>query len=241
MPIEISNQVRHNTIPPLYVDGISNVPARFNKMGEAVVQAFSPNNAAEEGSRFVTTNPTLGTPIATTTSITAFTVASPVMVLQNRNGIGGANITLDYLRLLLSQVPTSATAWNWAAVLDTVNRWTSGGSQLTPANVNTGGAASGLAVFFGALVAPAAGVSARTVHRSAGRSAVPVTQDEWLFKFGSQNHEGPSTLGGAVALRIPIPCGPVVLRPGDNWVLYGWGAANAAAPSWELELGHQER
>jgi hypothetical protein len=241
MPIELSNQVRHNSLPPVTPDGIYNVPARLNKYAEAIVQAYGPNQGVEEGSRFISANPTLGTAIATTTSITAFTAASPVMLAQNKNGIGGANITLDYLRLLLSQVPTSATNWNWAGIVDTSSRYTSGGTTIVPANLNTGGAGSGLLLVFGAIVAAAASQAARTVHRSIGRSAIPVTLDEWLFKYGSQNHEGAGSLGGAVALRMPIPGGPVVLRPGDTYLLYGWGTANAAAPSWEFELGHTER
>lgn len=241
MPIEISNTVRHNSLPPVTPDGVNNIPARYNKLGEAIVQAFGPNNGVEEGTRFVSANPTLGTPIATTTSITAFTAASPVLLAQNKNGPGGAVITLDYLRMMLSQVPTSATNWNWAGIVDTSSRYTSGGTTITPANLNTSGAGSGLLLVFGAIVAAAASAAARTVHRSIGRSAIPVTLDEWLFKYASQNHEGPSTLGGAVALRMPIPGGPVVLRPGDTYLLYGWGASNAAAPSWEFELGHSER
>lgn len=241
MPIEISNQVRHTALPPAVGDGITNLPARLNKYAEPIVQAYGPNQGVEEGSRFISTNPTLGTAIATTTSITAFTAASPVMLVQNKYGLGGPAITLDYLRLMLSQVPTSATRWDWAGVVDTTSRYTSGGTAITPANLNTAGLSSGALVVFGAIVAAAASANARTVHRSMGRSAIPVLQDEWLFKYGSQNHEGPSSLGGAVALRMPVPGGPVVLRPGDTYLLYGWGTSNAAAPSWEFELGHTER
>jgi hypothetical protein len=240
MPIELSNQVRHNSLPPVTPDGINNVPARLNKYAEAIVQAYGPNQGVEEGSRFLSAT-AVGTPIATTTSITAFTAASPILLAQNKNGVGGANITLDYLRMILSQVPTSATNWNWAGIVDTSSRYTSGGTTIVPANLNTSGAGSGLLLVFGAIVAAAASQAVRTVHRSIGRSAIPVTLDEWLFKYGSQNHEGASSLGGAVALRMPIPGGPVVLRPGDTYLLYGWGTANAAAPSWEFELGHTER
>ena len=238
--MENVNEVRHG-LSPILGDGIANRPFRLNRHSELIAEVFGPDRAAAEGSRFVSINPTLGTAIATTTSITGFDATKPVMLVQNRNGVGGANIILDYLRLILAQVPTSATAWNWAMVVDTINRYTSGGSAITPTNVNTGGAGSGAGIYFGAVVAPAAGAAVKTVHRSQGRSVIPVTLDEWVFKFGAAPDSGAGSLGGAVALRMPIPCGPVVLRPGDSWLLYGWGASNAAAPSWEFELGHTER
>ena len=241
--METENEVRA-LLPSRIRDSIFNRPRRLNQYAEAIAQLFGPDRAAEEGTRFVATNPTPGTPIATTTSITAFTVASPIMAIVNNNGIdSGINVTLDYLRLLLSQVPTSATSWQWLMQKDSATRYSSAGSTIVPKNVLVGAPnpTGSAGIYFGALVAAAAGVNARYTHRSVGRSVVGVIQDETLFKFGSPSHDGAGTLGGTVALRVPIPCGPEVIRPGETWLLYGWGAANAAAPSWEFELGYTER
>lgn len=240
--MEIVNEIR-SLLPSRIKDSIQNRPIRLNQFAEPIHQPFGPDRAAEEGSRFIATNPTMGTVIATTTSITAYDATKPIMLVQNKNGLDGPNITLDFLRLIQGQVPTSASTWNWAMVLDTVNRYTSGGSAITPVNVNSGAAinGSGAQIYFGAVVAPAAGAAARFIHRSMGRSVIPVISDETLFKFGSPTHDGAGSLGGTVALRIPIPAAPVILKPGDNWLLYGWAGSNAAAPSWEFELGYTER
>jgi hypothetical protein len=120
-------------------------------------------------------------------------------------------------------------------------RYSSAGTQITPQPLNSGAGKSGAVIFFGAPVATAALTADKFIHRSKGRSVIPVVGDETLFKFGSQNHEGPTTLGGAVALRMPIPCGPVVLNPGDTWLLHHWQAASAGAPAWEFEFGYSER
>lgn len=241
--METTNEVRVG-LPSKIRDSIVNRPFRLNSLQEQIIQTFGPDRAAEEGSRFVAVNPTPGTVIATTTSITAFTVASPIMAVVNNNAIdSGINITLDYLRLIQGQVPTSASTWHWLMQKDSVARYSSAGSTITPKNVSTGAPnQSGSAgIYFGALVAAAAGVNARYTHRSVGRSVIPVINDETLFKFGSPSHDGAGSLGGTVALRIPIPCGPEVIKPGETWLLYGWAGANAAAPSWEFELGYIER
>jgi hypothetical protein len=238
--MEFMNVIR-SLLPGSNVDGIQNVPQRLNKYSEAIVEAFGPNRGAEEGTRHVATNATLGTAVATTTSITAYDATKPIMLVQNRNGAAGKNIFLEYLRLIWGQVPTSATDWFWAMVVDSATRYASAGTLITPKNVNVGGDQSNALIYFGAPVTVAAGQNGRVVHLSAGRSVIPVINDEVVFRFGARGNEAPSTLGGTVALRLPIPCGPVILRPGDTWALHGWGTSNGAAPSWQFEMGFTER
>jgi hypothetical protein len=242
MSVELDSVVRQ-ALPPASGDGIYNLPRRVTKYGESIIRILDASFEAEQGNKHVATNPTMGTGIATTTSIQTYDATKPVMLVQNAYGIGGPSIIFDYLRLLATAVGGSTTSFDWVQVLDPLpsGRYTSGGSQITPQPLNTKFGKSGALIYFGAVVSPAAGANARFVHRSKARSVIPVVGDEWLFKFGSQNHEGPTTLGGAVALRMPTPCGPVVLNPGDTWLLHGFGAASAGAPAWEFELGYTER
>lgn len=233
--------VKHNSLPNSYGEGITDPPARRNKYGESIFQPYGPNTGVEEGTRHVATNPTMGTGIATTTSIQTYDTTKPVMMVINPYGLGGANIIFDYLRLIATAAAGSSTDENWAMQLSAGTRYASAGTAIVPVPLNTGASKSGAVIFFGAPVAAAALAADKFIHRSKGRSVIPVAGDETLFKFGSTNHEGPTTLGGAVALRMPIPCGPVVLRPGDTWLLHHWQAASAGAPAWEFEFGYTER
>lgn len=239
MEFETENREK---LPARIPDGIQNRPFRVNPFAEQMAQVHGPDSAALEGSRFIATNGTIGTAVATTTSITSFDATKPILLMQNQNGAGGAKMVLDYIRLIWGQVPTSATVWHWAMILSTANRYSSAGTQVTPRNVNSAGPGSGATVYIGAPVTTAANANVdRTVHRSCGRSVIPVISDEIIFKFGAPNWDGAGSLGGTVALRLPTPCGPVVLNPGDNFLLHGWGASNGAAPSWEYEIGWTER
>ncbi len=209
---------------------------------------------ADEGGYFVTTNPTTGTAIAMTTSVVddAATASSthaqfaPVMIVFNpltADNQNAPSIYLRYLRMMLVQVPTSATSWRFSIRLDSTIRYASGGSELDPVNVNPSSSkASAARVFFGAIV-PAAlpTANARLVANGLVNSAIPVTLDQWLFTFGNSSPHMDQLNAGAGAKNITIACPPIVLPPGWSMSLGMWGAANAAAPSWEFEMGHVER
>ena len=210
---------------------------------------------ADEGGFFVTTNPTTGTAIAMTTSVVddAATASSthaqfaPVMIVFNSNTAdnqNAASIYLRYLRMQIVQVPTSATSWKFSMRLDNTIRYASGGSTLIPVNLNPSSSRTSAAarVFFGAIVPAALPTAAsRLVSNGQVNSAVPVTLDQWLFSFGNAAPHMDLISGGAGAKNVTIACPPIVIPPGWSLSLGMWGASNAAAPSWEFEMGHVER
>lgn len=203
---------------------------------------------ADEGALFVATNPTPGTPIATTTSITSETQASPVMVIQNGwapSDPNAKNIYLQYLRMLVSQVPTSATSWQMTIRSDSnPAAYTSGGSQITPQNVNVGsGITSKANIYFGNITAvtTAGQAAARLISRVQVNPVVPVTTDQWNFIFGTMGIGSDQISGGAAAKNVVFALPSIIIPPGYNVRIYQWGASNAAAPSWEFELGYAER
>ena len=212
------------------------------------------HTTADEGNFFVTTNPTVGTPIATTTSVVddAATASSthaqysPVALLVNSWSTSDPNpkvVYLRYLKMLISQVPTSATSWQYAMRLDyNPTRLTTPVSILTPVNINSNTSnASRLVVNFGALTTALPSSNARLVARGLINSAVPVTLDQWVFTFGDSAMPAGIISGGSGAKTSVVPCGPICIAPGWSLSIEMWGASNAAAPSWELELGHVER
>ncbi len=207
------------------------------------------NALADEGSFYLATNPTTGTAIATTTSVVddAATASAthaqnvPVMIISNPSN-NTRSIYPRYLRMLVAQAPTSATYWNFAFRADNVARYTSGGSLITPVNINTGVSSSSSAqIYFGAVVTtnlPSA--SARLLDAGSVTGGIPTAKDQWIFTFGDVS--APTNLLQAAANKnSTIPCGPIVIAPGWNLVLEMWGASNAAAPSWEFTLGYAER
>lgn len=216
---------------------------------------FNGNQAAsDEGSFFLATNATPGTAIATTTSVvddaatasSTHAQASPVMVITNQWSASDPLqkcIYPTYLKMILSQVPTSATSWQYAMRLDfNPTRITTQGTVITPVNPNSNsGTLSKAAITFGAITTALPTANGRLVARGQINSAVPVTLDQWYFNFGGNAVPMDVISGGAGAKNISMPCAPIVIAPGWSLTIEMWGASNAAAPSWEFEMGYVER
>jgi hypothetical protein len=213
----------------------------------------SDHAAADEGSFFVALNPTSGTGIATTTSVVddAATASAthaqnvPVMYIQNGYNAGdpnGKSIYLKYLRMIVTAAPTSATDWYMSIRSDTTPRYTSGGSLIVPANINTGSAVASAAIIrFGAVVTtPLPSAASRLLARAEVQSSIPVVKDQWMFTFGDQTMPT-NILTATGAKNINVPSGPIIVGPGCNIAIGMWGTANAGAPAWEFELGYVER
>jgi len=209
---------------------------------------------ADEGGYYLSTNPVSGTAIAMTTSVVddALTGSSthapfaPAAIIYNSQTADNPNalsIYLRYIKLLLVQVPTSATNWSYSMRLDNVVRYVSGGTQITPTNVNPSSSRTAAArVYFGALV-PAALPTANSKLVALGRidSAIPVINDQWVFTFGNSAIAMDQRSGGTVAKNMTFNCAPIIIPPGWSLSLGMWGTSNAAAPSWEFEIAHVER
>ena len=199
---------------------------------------------SDEGGYFITTNPTVGTAIAMTTSVVddAATASSthaqfaPVALIYNGDSTANQNavsIYMRYIRLTLSQVPTTASNWRYAMRLDNLNRYSSGGSTLTPVNVNSGAAAKSprATVYFGAIVPTALpSASSRLVANGTINPVIPVINDQWLFTFGNSAPTMDQLQGGATAKNMVYNASPIIIAP--NWCLSleMWGTACAAAP-----------
>lgn len=228
----------------------------FPSLGSSkVVDVWTPaqQGLLDEGSLFVATNTTIGTPIATTTSVvdaanSGATSAQtrPVAIIYNGNAAGSGKVIYPLTwNWMLSQVPTSATSWRMAMWLEPVgsNAYSSGGSQIYPVAMNQtlnqppGSRAS---IYFGAITANATTAGGLRICQRMINSAVPVTLDQWFFVFG-MNRGSDLISGGAGAKNVNIALPPVGIPPGWALKVGMWGASNAAAPSWEFELVYAER
>ncbi len=220
-----------------------------------VVNLWNSDHAlADEGTYFVATNPTIGTGIATTTSVVddAATASAthaqnvPVMLITNNwpsSDTGNHRIYLKYLRMLMTSGPTSATHWNFAIRGDqNASRYTSGGSLIVPVNVNMDSSvASSAQIYFGAVVtALPTAAKGRLLAGGQVQSSVPLAKDQWMFTFGDVSAPTNVLLASANK-NLTIPCPPIVIGPGQSITLEMWGTSCAAAPAWEFELGYVER
>lgn len=175
---------------------------------------------------------------------TAFSATAALITLQNNDTAGGKRIYLDYLRLICTTVPATATSMQLAVAIDTTNRYSSGGTALTPVNPNSDIAAAGsiAVVHYGAVVAAAASGNVRYLSRIVARAVIPVVDDEFFINFGSQDTPNSGALNGSAPTRFGIPAGPVEVGPTGTILVHYWVPANATtAGQFELEMGWWER
>ena len=233
------------------------VPPRGSKYRELYVQNIVNGTAglSDEGTYFVGTNPTPLTAIATSGSIATYAGSdtAPVAIIRNNDGLGGKRIYLDYLRMTMVVLPTTANSWTFTWTLDNLpNKYTSGGSVITPVCPNMDlGAVSIAQLYFGAITAAAKSGNARLVSYGAWKSRattpVAVLGDEVVFKFGgveqaSSNPQIQLAAGTPVLVTknvVGVP--PIVLAPGTLAQLGMFGTNNVGTPSFEFEWGWWER
>jgi len=212
---------------------------------------------ADEGSFFIAQNPTIGTGIAMTTSVvrddpgggTAATNSNtrPTMLITNQNSTSDGSQKRIYLRYLkmsnITQAPTSATTGLHYSFRGDANpnRYTSGGTLITPVNINMDSSQTSKAqVYFGAITAAAISVNSRLFSAGVIAYGLQIIGDQWIFTFGSFSM--PTNVLGATGLKqVTVPCGPIVLGPGHSVSLDLWETNLAAAPQFEFELGYVER
>jgi hypothetical protein len=199
---------------------------------------------AEAGAFFKACNPTLGTGIAMGIQ-TAFSDTANVLFVM-RNGSTTKKVIPLYLRLICTAAGSTTTSSRLAIVLDTANRYASGGTDLSASVVN---ANSGLApttavdVLRYSCTAAAASAKRQVANMQLKTATAPcwVVGDEVIVTFGSDFDMG--ALSGTAASVFKRNAAPIVLEGQNHCMLvHMWNPANATtAPSWEFELGWVEK
>lgn len=224
-------------------------PVRTSRYMEPYVQLMGGSKMtalADEGTYFTATNPTLGTAITGTAAPTAFSATVALMSLYNtaiQGASGAKNIYLDFIRIEPRAAGTNGTNFLYAMSIDAGNRFSSGGSAITPVNVNMGStAATGATLNVGALTATAASSSVRRLSHGQVRSVIKVVGDSYLFLFGqSAATAAGMVLEGTAQAMIPIHCPPVVLGPNSTFLFHEIAASQSVAATFEFSMGWWER
>lgn len=216
---------------------------------------------ADEGSYFVTHNnqSALTGPVGT-----AFSATAAMLLIFNGDTAGSVTakrIYLDYLALLAGATAmsngTSNTGTFWAMVIDSGNRYASGGTNLTPNIVNANrdvSVSSVASVYFGAVTATVANAARAIVGQRLFREPVSATvlslanMDDWLFNFGGVEAGPAQASGSSGVLQANIvhksfPCPPIVIGPQQSLLIHMWLGVNSApvAGTFLPELGWFER
>jgi len=225
-PTQIIQGFVSRILPAFNTDGYnSSVTARQSSYGELCTQPLvrKSHNLADEGSYWTASSAT-GIVVTYGTTITA---TSPALTIYNGNT--SKSVGVDYLALTAIVAGAQTTAAGYTGiqiVVDTGNRYSSAGTQLTPVNVNllSAGAAN-VTVWFGALVATAASANARTtvtsrnIRPSVSTTVINVVGDMNLLNFGSvEGATGSIVVANANIMPQAFP--PLVIPPLSTGLIY---------------------
>lgn len=222
------------------------VLSRGDRYGAAHVSNVYPDMAAaaEEGAYFTVNNAQTG--IATAATPVSFSATNPFLIVYNRetaSNPAAKRIILDYAMLLPTAAGTAGANVQFAVTLDSGNRYSSGGTELTTLIVNPNGDASGTSVakvYAGNLTATAASALVRTVvGQRYMKGAIPVIGDTYTIKFGGV--DAPSFIGISTILTSVNNVPKVVIPPGWSAIVHLWLTSQSAASSYAPELGWVER
>lgn len=233
--------------------------ARLTRYGEfpTVGMVRKQHGLVDEGSFFIASN---GNQTGILSSpATGFVATTPAMILFNSDSPSNPQamrIFLDYVNLVTTVVGSAASGLvnlQGALYLDSGNRYSSGGTEITNnimnPNMDVSAAASIAKAYFGALTASAASGSVRPVcplrviRPAVSATVLDVVGETKWFNFGGVEGalNGSITIANANFITVPMP--GVVIGPGQCALLYLWqnvGGTNVAA-TYAPEIGWWER
>lgn len=250
-PQALIKSLVQRALPAKQPDGASNdVAPRLDSYGGLFTQPMvrKSHALADEGSYYTVNNaqtaivPTYGT---------AFASTSPFILLYNGQPVGGLNLAVDYavLAAVVAGVCTTAVGYTALAVtVDTGNRYTSGGTNLTAnivnANLNASQTQSSVNAYCGAITATAATANARNLvglrnlRPGVSTTVINVIGDMHHLNFGGvEGAVGSITVANANVMPQALP--PLVIPPQCSGLIYLWFPVLSApsAATYAPELG----
>jgi hypothetical protein len=233
-------------LPGTIPDGIQQI-ARVSRRGEFIHQSLTGSKMwglADEGSLFVATNATLGTAIVGTTAPTAFSATVGLMTIFNNNTVAsGKRLYLDEICLEVRAAGASSTQFSVAMSIDGIQRYSSGGTAITPINPNMDdGTVSAATVNFGALTCAAASTGVRRLWHGQVRTVIKVVGDRYRFRFGdSATPNIGMIMEGTAQAEIVLNCPAMVLGPQQTFILHEIAASQGTAAQYEFVARWVER
>ena len=203
--------------------------------------------------KFYVGSNTVGTAIATNTDPIAIAATEGMLSIYNSASTTGDDnrntiIMPLYIKLVCTVINASSTDFSMRVATDTIQRYSTGGTQLTMnstfVNSDTAGAARPTAVgevYFGDLTLAAVSSEAQigqVVVRAGGSAQGQVVGDEYLIGFGNYQNSGNTTLSAAASKSMTKNLSPVFLGPGSSLIVQPLATAGAATgASFNVEVG----
>lgn len=236
-----------------------NQPAAIRGLsdGTQMVQNMVPtkHQLSDEGSYFITTNPTPSTVLAYGSAGTQATFSDtvPFMQLINTAGPNDPNAPIlffDYLKLIQigGTAPASTTSVQYAIKVDNGFRASTAGTPVLAAPVCPNMqlatvAPAGRVVYYTGAVAtiPAASTAARLVARGQLKGGPTLVLDEYTIAAGMV--DSPANGGYLTTVsQYTTRCAPIAVGPGQSMTVHLFFPSGITNPfSYEFELGHWER
>jgi hypothetical protein len=223
-------------------------PVRVTRYGEMVTAPLVGAKlypVSDEGSYFIATNATPGTAIAGIAAADGFDDLEALMFLRHSSS-SSKRLYLDWILLQVAAAGTNGTNFGVAMKCDKgTSRFASGGTAITPKNANM---ASSTAteidkLQFGAVVPTAATAEARLLWHTLLRTVIKVIGDKYLFMFGGSAPPAISgiPLEGTTQASLNYSCPPVILGPGDTFLLHEFATSQTVAAQYQFAMGWHER
>jgi hypothetical protein len=218
---------------------------RYGRYGEGYALSLFPDMGvlADEGTIFTVNNAQTG--LATAAAPTSFSATNPFLLIYNRDAQpNGKRIYIDTATLVATAAGTAGANLQCAVSVDSGNRYSSGGTEITSAIVNPNfDATSGSVarVWAGNITATAASSSVRNIVGNRYlKGAIPAAGDTYILKFGGV--DAPLLTGSAGSLFTMVQNVPkIVVGPNESAMLYIWLASQTAASSYLPEMAWVER
>lgn len=193
---------------------------------------------AEAGACFVGVTPTPGTGIIGHAAPTTFDEAKPYLVCYNG---GTKNIYPVSLQLYTTVAAVGSTRLQLTLAVDDGNRLSSGGTALTKSNVHSGSSESSLAtITVGAITASAATSGRRLLGNYIFRGTINIIEDAYELNFGGLGAGQATGSRVATVADMARTAPPVVVAPGDSFLVHQWGGSQSTGPTFEVVFTYLE-
>lgn len=207
-------------------------------------------------SYFTARNPTFGTGIAINADPTAIDATESMMTVYNSASAtdeGQIWLAPDYIRLTCTAAGTGSTDFKLLMKLDAINRYSSGGTQLTPksTSVRKATANNGYTdrtpkgtIYFGDITSTAESdakeVCGLTLASIASATAV-TPGDTFTIHFGGGGNTG-GTVGVKTATEghYHFTAAPIFVGAESTLTIHPFQTSGSAASSFEVEIGFYE-
>lgn len=218
-------------------------PTRADNYSSAIVLPLGSKETflAGEGTYFTGITPTPGTGVIGHAAPTTFDQTKAYIYLFNNSST--VSLYPQFLQLHNTAVSVGDTRVQFTLVLDSTNRFASGGSNLTVNNTNMPSAIATQATTakIGAVVLATNTAASRTIGNIVFRGTIDVVEDVYEIVFAGVG--GGSTTGSRVATvgDFSRTFAPICVGPQQGLAIHQWATGQSTGPTYEAIMGWVER